>query len=107
TTEVQLQLERCTQQHVLQPAGCPFGYQTANRVIPDSVSWSVNVPEVEYSWEDSEPAIDRIVATAVLSAEEIDIGSGEQMTIRHEEPFEMTAQLELTPEHITVRPDWQ
>lgn len=107
TQEVQEELQRCTQQQVLQPTGCPFGYQTTNRVLPDSVAWSINVPEVRYSWDDSEPSIDRIMATAVLSAQEIDIGSGQQTEVRHEAPFEMTAQLELTPEYIRVRPDWQ
>lgn len=107
TEEVQEQLQRCTQQQVLKPAGCPFGYETTNRVVPDSVSWSVDVPEVEYSWEDSEPDIDRIMATAVLNAQEIDIGSGQQSAIRHEEVFELPAELELTPENIQVRPTWQ
>lgn len=107
TQEVQEELQRCTQQQVLQPTGCPFGYQTTNRVVPDSVAWSINVPEVQYSWDDSEPSIDRIMATAVLNAQEIDIGSGQQTEVRHEAPFEMTAQLELTPEYIRVRPDWQ
>lgn len=107
TEEVQEHLQRCTQQQVLKPAGCPFGYETTNRVVPDSVSWAVDVPEVEYSWEDSAPDIDRIMATAVLNAQEIDIGSGQQSAIRHEEVFEFPAQLELTPENIHVRPNWQ
>ena len=47
------------------------------------------------------------MATAVLNAQEIDIGSGQQSEVRYEEPFEMTAQLELTPENLRVRPDWQ
>lgn len=107
TQEVQEQLQRCTQQQVLKPTGCPFGYETTNRIVPESVNWSIDVPEVHYSWEESEPTIDRIMATAVLNAQEIDIGSGQQSEVRHEEPFEMTAQLELTPENLRVRPDWQ
>ena len=39
--EVQQQLQRCTNQTVLMPAGCPFGYETANRVVPESVSWAI------------------------------------------------------------------
>ena len=107
TQEVQEQLQRCTQQQVLKPTGCPFGYETTNRIVPESVNWSIDVPEVQYSWEESEPTIDRIMATAVLNAQEIDIGSGQQSEVRHEEVFEMTAQLELTPENLRVRPDWQ
>lgn len=107
TQKVQEQLQRCTQQQVLKPTGCPFGYETTNRIVPESVNWSINVPDVEYSWEDSEPTIDRIMATAVLNAQEIDIGSGQQSEVRHEEVFEMTAQLELTPENLWVRPNWQ
>lgn len=104
--EVQQQLQRCTNQTVLMPAGCPFGYETANRVVPESVSWVIDVPEVEYSWNDSEPEIDRIMATAELTAQEIDIGSGEQSTTDYQEAFELSADLELTPENLTVRPDW-
>lgn len=107
TEEVQQQLQRCTQQTVLKPAGCPFGYETTNRVVADSVSWSIDVPEVQYSWENSEPAIDRIMATAVLNAQEIDIGSGQQAATDYEEVFEMTADLELTPENIRVHPNWE
>lgn len=105
--EVQQQLSRCTSQTVLMPAGCPFGYETANRVVPDSVSWEIGVPEVDYSWNDSEPEIDRIMATAQLTAQEIDIGTGEQSATDYEETFELSADLELTPENLTVRPDWQ
>lgn len=107
TQEVQEQLQRCTQQQVLKPTGCPFGYETTNRIVPESVNWSIDVPDVEYSWEDSEPTINRIMATAVLNAQEIDIGSGQQSEVRYEEVFEMTARLELTPENLRVRPDWQ
>lgn len=107
TDEVQQQLQHCTEQTVLKPAGCPFGYETTNRVVPESVSWSIDVPDVQYSWDDSEPTIDRVMATAKLSAQEIDIGTGQQSTVDYAEDFEMTAQLELTPENIRVRPDWQ
>jgi len=107
TEGVQQQLQRCTQQTVLKPAGCPFGYETPHRVVPDSVSWSIDVPDVQYSWEDSEPTIDWVMATAQLTAQEIHIGTGEQSAVDYEEVFEMSADLELTPEYIRVRPDWQ
>lgn len=105
--EVQQQLERCTSQTVLKPTGCPFGYETTNRVVPETVSWSIGMPEVQYSWNASEPAIDRIMATAELSAQEVDIGSGQQAATDYEEVFEMSADLELTPENLRVSPDWQ
>jgi len=34
-------LEACTSQHVLKPTGCPFGYETGERVLPDTVQWSI------------------------------------------------------------------
>lgn len=107
TEEVQQQLQRCTQQTVLKPAGCPFGYETSHRVVPDTVSWSIDVPDVQYSWQDSEPTIDWVMATAQLSAQEIHIGTGEQSAVDYEEVFEMSADLELTPEYIRVQPNWQ
>jgi hypothetical protein len=76
-------------------------------VVPNSVSWSIEDPDVQYSWEDSEPRIERVMATAQLSAQEIHIGTGQQSTVEYEEPFEMTAELELTPENLRVRPNWQ
>ena len=52
-------------------------------------------------------AIDRVMATAHLSAQEIHIGTGQQSAVDYEEVFEMSADLELTPEYIRVRPNWQ
>jgi hypothetical protein len=34
-------LEKCTEQQVLQPAGCPFGYTTGNRIIGDP-TWEID-----------------------------------------------------------------
>lgn len=107
TEKVREQLERCTQQQVLKPTGCPFGYQTSNRVRPETLTWSINAPEVEYSWENADPSIDTIIATATLSGQEIDIGTGQVSAIDYQEVFALEAQLELTPENILVRPDWQ
>lgn len=38
--EVDDYLDKCVKQDVLQPAGCPFGYQTGNRIVGEP-SWEV------------------------------------------------------------------
>ena len=38
--EVDDYLDKCVKQHVLQPSGCPFGYQTGNRIVGEP-TWEV------------------------------------------------------------------
>lgn len=38
--EVDDYLDECVKQHVLQPTGCPFGYQTGNRIVGEP-SWEI------------------------------------------------------------------
>lgn len=39
--EVDDYLDNCVKQHVLQPSGCPFGYQTGNRIVGEP-TWEVS-----------------------------------------------------------------
>lgn len=48
--EVNDYLDECVKQQVLQPTGCPFGYQTGNRIVGEP-SWEV----VEYPVIDVQP----------------------------------------------------
>lgn len=53
--ELNSYLDECVTQHVLQPTGCPFGYQTGNRIVGEP-TWAVvdypvvNVTEGTNSW---------------------------------------------------------
>lgn len=47
--EINEYLDQCVTQHVLQPSGCPFGYQTGNRIVGEP-SWAmVDYPVVTVS----------------------------------------------------------
>ncbi|WHS35585.1 hypothetical protein [Auritidibacter ignavus] len=106
--EVSQELTHCTDQQVLQPSGCPFGYSTVNRVDPDSIEWSLlESPEVMYTDEPGSPGIERIEAIAQLEVDETDVGTGEQSRTEYQQPFMLEANLRLTPEHIEVTLHWQ
>lgn len=54
--EVDSYLDECVKQHVLQPTGCPFGYETGNRIVGEP-SWEIvtyppiTVEPVDGSWQ--------------------------------------------------------
>jgi hypothetical protein len=111
-------LSRCTEQQVLHPAGCPMGYDTLNRIPPDSISWSVSpdpTVEVEPLPADGEGSAgapsgtDVTVAAAVrtearLTLEEIDLVTGERRRVEHEEPVVLEADLQVGPESVRYVP---
>lgn len=106
--QVDSALARCTEQQVLKPTGCPFGYSTPNRVTPDSIKWSIpGEPKVEFNWVQNRPSIESITATAHLEVEEINLANGARETTEYRQPFELEAGLELTPEYISVTPEWE
>lgn len=44
--ELNTYLDECVTQHVLQPTGCPFGYQTGNRIVGEPTWMMVDYPVV-------------------------------------------------------------
>lgn len=45
--EVNDYLDQCVKQHVLQPTGCPFGYQTGNRIVGEPTWEVVDYPVID------------------------------------------------------------
>lgn len=45
--EVNDYLDKCVKQHVLQPTGCPFGYQTGNRIVGEPTWEVVDYPVID------------------------------------------------------------
>ncbi len=102
-------LTGCTEQQVLHPAGCPLGYDTVNRVPPDSIRWSFpDAPEasvVPLPAEGADPtAVAPVEAEAELTLQEIDLVTGEQRRVVHPNPFTFEADLSVTPESVTFTP---
>lgn len=102
-------LAGCTEQKVLQPSGCPLGYDTVNRIPPDSIQWSVSGdPEatvVPLPAEGEDPTVmEPLEAVAELTLQEIDLVSGEQQPVVHRAPFTLEADLAVTAESVRLTP---
>ncbi|VXB80791.1 hypothetical protein [Citricoccus sp. K5] len=114
SAEVNEQLDRflsgCTEQKVLNPAGCPMGYDTVNRIPPESITWSMagdpqaSVHELPAQGDDP-TAVAPVEAEAILSLSEIDLVTGEQHTVEHREPFTLEADLTVTPDSVRYTPN--
>ncbi|GAA1129357.1 hypothetical protein [Citricoccus alkalitolerans] len=114
STEVNQQLDRflagCTEQKVLNPAGCPMGYDTVNRIPPESITWSIagdpQASVLDLPAEGDDPtAVAPLEAEAILSLSEIDLVTGEQRTVEHREPFTLEAELTVTPDAVRYTPN--
>lgn len=111
--EVNRQLEAyltgCTEQKVLQPAGCPMGYDTVNRIPPDTIEWSVTgdlqatVVPLPAEGEDT-TVMEPVEAHADLTLQEIDLVTGERLPVEHRDPFTLEADLDVTAETVTLTP---
>lgn len=114
-------LARCTEQQVLHPAGCPMGYETLNRIPPDSITWSIApdpTPEIEPLPSDGDSGEDTagtpegedvtvaapIRAEARLTLEEIDLVTGERRRVDHEQPMVLEADLQVRPDTVHYTP---
>ncbi|NUL45924.1 hypothetical protein F7P69_12075 [Cellulosimicrobium funkei] len=114
SAEVNEQLDRflagCTDQKVLNPAGCPIGYDTVNRIPPESITWSMagdpQVSVLDLPAEGEDPTmVAPLEAEAILSLSEIDLVTGEQSTVEHHEPFTLEADLTVTPDEVRYTPN--
>lgn len=104
-------LARCTEQQVLHPAGCPMGYETLNRIPPDSIDWSIApdpTVEVEPLPRDGEgddvTVAAPVQAEARLTLDEIDLVTGERRRVQHEQPLVLQADLQVGPESVSYLP---
>lgn len=111
-------LSGCTEQQVLHPAGCPMGYDTLNRIPPDSINWSVSpdpavevepLPADDEGGEGDSGETDVTVAAPVrtearLTLEEIDLVTGERRRVEHAEPILLEADLQVGPESVRYVP---
>ncbi len=113
-------LAGCTGQQVLHPAGCPMGYETFNRIPPETISWSIAPdPSVEITplpgdgtgggMTSTPQGTDVTVAAPVqtqarLTLEEIDLVTGERRRVDHQEAIVIEADLQVGPESLRYAP---
>lgn len=112
TEEIQRQitehLKFCTDQQVLQPTGCPMRYQTTNRVEAETIQWSIPQPPqilLDNAHDAAEISIGGVEAVARIELDEIDLMTGEVLPISEDIPFELSADLTVTPERVVVSPE--
>lgn len=103
TTAVQKQvdgfLDRCAEQKVLQPAGCPFGVEIDDRVQGDPAWSMVTYPAVQLKAGDDSWVTDRMVGVAHLAVTVQSLFDGTVSKRSDDVPFAMSLS------RVTVRPD--
>lgn len=67
--ELNTYLDECVTQHVLQPTGCPFGYQTGNRIVGEPTWSMVDYPMVNVTPGTSSWVVRRAVGHVRLTGE--------------------------------------
>jgi hypothetical protein len=97
--EVNAFLDRCAEQHVLQPAGCPFGIEIDDRVQGDP-TWSMSTyPVVRLRPGDTSWTTDRMTGVAHLKVTVQSLFDGSVSTRSDAEPFAMILS------SVTIRSD--
>lgn len=92
-------LDRCAEQHVLQPAGCPFGVEIDDRVQGDP-SWSIDTyPDVRLQAGDAGWVTGRMVGVAHLDVTVQSLFDGTVTPRSDPEPFAMSLS------SVTIRSD--
>lgn len=96
--ELNTYLDECVTQHVLQPTGCPFGYQTGNRIVGEPTWTMVDYPIVAVTAGTSSWVVRKAVGRARITGEIQSLYDGSVSKLDKVVAF--TTNLD-----ITVRPD--
>nr|WP_183501202.1 MULTISPECIES: hypothetical protein [Microbacterium] len=91
-------LDACTEQDVLQPTGCPFGWVVYNRIV-DLPKWSMTTqPEISVVPDGADWAIERTKAVAHIEVDIQDIGTGAITHWDEDVPFFITGEIDVLPD---------
>ncbi|MFP5315175.1 MAG: hypothetical protein ACLGHS_07335 [Actinomycetes bacterium] len=97
-------LDTCAEQTVFQPANCPFGFETENRVA-GPIDWSITeYPEVRIEPFNGDWIISPLTGTVLLETRLQDLFTGIIEPVSVPQEFGFTARLAVTEEGITVTP---
>ncbi|ALJ18762.1 hypothetical protein AOA12_02065 [Microbacterium sp. No. 7] len=96
--EVESFLTRCATQRVLQPTGCPFGYEIRNRIVTEP-EWSIaQQPTVTIVPDGGHWAIMPTEAIAHLAVDVMLIADGTIIELREDVPFSLEGTIEILPD---------
>ncbi|GAA1346507.1 hypothetical protein [Arthrobacter roseus] len=97
-------LDECALQKVLQPAGCPFAFDTENRIV-GNIKWNITeYPEIVIEPNDGNWIMRPLSGTALLTTTQQDLFTGQIIPLTIESHFSFTARLDVTDSNITVTP---
>jgi hypothetical protein len=91
-------LTACTDQHVLQPAGCPFGIEVDDRVTGEP-QWSIlTAPQVTLTASETSFDMPPTEGVAHISVEVQSLFDGEFSTLEIDEPFLLSLSASIRPD---------
>ncbi|GAB3663107.1 hypothetical protein GCM10027591_14160 [Zhihengliuella somnathii] len=103
--QIRAYLDGCTEEQVLMPAGCPLGYDTADRVDADTIDWEVEeYPEIQITGFDGGWVLAPLEAEVSLQLTEQDLATGEKTDVDVTETYTFTAKLDVSSSSVTVTP---
>lgn len=104
TEQLKTFLDECASQTVFQPANCPFGFETENRVA-GPITWSITeYPDVRIEPFNGDWVISPLTGTVLLETSLQDLFTGIIEPVSVPQEFGFTARLAVTEEGITVTP---
>lgn len=99
-------LDKCADQQVLKPAGCPMDYATSARVRSSTINWDIlEYPEAKVTLTSQGWSIEPLRGRAKIALQEQDLDSGELYTAQEQDTFEFRATLKVNGNRVTVTPD--
>jgi hypothetical protein len=103
-TQIRRFLDECAEQDVLQPAGCPFNFQTDGRIAGE-LQWSVTeYPEIAIEPYNGRWVVQPLTGTAQLKTSVQDLFTGAVEPLTYEQDFDFDARLSVSASEITVTP---
>ncbi|MBO3662789.1 hypothetical protein [Microbacterium stercoris] len=92
-------LAQCATQKVLQPTGCPFGTPIEDRVLPDTIQWSIITPPPLTMVPDGAFwALSPSTGTAHLEADVRALSTGYIYRVSKDVPFVIDGTVEILPD---------
>ncbi|MDH6532062.1 hypothetical protein M2119_000299 [Aurantimicrobium minutum] len=94
--EVDTYLDECVTQHVLQPTGCPFGYETGNRIVGEP-SWEiVTYPPIAVEPRDGSWQVVNATGTVKVTGEVQSLYDGTISPLEEEVPVVLNILITIT-----------
>jgi hypothetical protein len=104
TAQLNAFLDSCAKQTVFQPANCPFGFETENRVA-GPIAWSITeYPEVRIEPFNGDWIISPLTGTVLMETRLQDLFTGIIEPVSVPQEYGFTARLAVTGEDIAVTP---